>query len=1001
METISIHKKQEQHTTFNVHQYQKFLEQQYPAISEILHRDAAEKMGKMFAKLREFNTETDANTIIRNIIKQGDVYAEFSENFTKNQNVIQSEVIILGKKHNWAKYSDVVITKFNNYKYNYPREVLDDHKKLLAAQFQTYRVRNLLEHIGTRQEYPDFIVSEIPKRSYEDDILINPASLGPIADYVKSMFGASLDVHNFHGLFVQLKSIGMATALYGDPKDIPKMVSKRIGDEIANFGRIKLAQAKMDERSELNLLQKILIKEYDTESPIMKLFVSKKITSVAQFYEIAPKKDVEKIKKIIGTRSAEVYEPPCIHTGLVRQFISGYRGLREQVIELCDIDKNTMQYHCSKCSRRAFCQHNLDMSGVPPEKKMSVVSKYKNQEISTRTIYYCKYCNEKIYKNETEYVLNGADFMAMSKVRESALSKETNIDTFDSGLYNGINTALSCFKIGYEFNQQVLARSVKLALYGSVYEQISRQNAENDSQFELITKMYAFIFTLVYMRTLFMKDPKVTTKSGIRKQDSAYGQFITQEVETRFKGLASREKTINIIKIAAVKIKENKTNVKIYAKTEKDNVMEIVQSKRFSILYHYYNYGNHGTDALTVFQRLVKTQKPTLATFYEGIAMPTKNVNDHERNIYTHLFDYSSPYCYIYNFTENETIGNLPVNFPKYSPKLYNEILAEYQKNVEEVRAKAYRDVVSSDKDFPFRYSYGPNFMYDDEGNIIDWVPMGPGKPWEYTSPSGKRYELSKIKKAIDKSTEAKIIARNSKLKFTKANFVPAKKQKAVQHASGNTGDKFEFNKKLVTNVTGLDSKFTANMVNYLGRTEGYDYQNLMKGIIPDVESYNIGQIKVNSYIHALLRHYYCLKNVPLSAENTNFFEKNNIDFIKSKQLIANLPDLEFSKYFGAYKENISSWDPKKFYLWNLESLLEFASQIIKTGDLGAKICLTYFENIFAEDRKNSMPDEKKVLLVGNDNLNEAEYVEEFSKKPTALDIIDFEEDEDDMNDSD
>lgn len=997
MEVINVHKKTDIGPTFSPFHYQKILAELYPKVNPILLRYATDKIGKTYAKLKEFDTNTDDNTIIRNIIKQKDVYAEFSNEFNKNSNIIQSDVIILGKKHNWSKFSDVVVTKFNNFKYNYPREVLDDHKKLLSYQYTAYLISELLSRLRVTPELPTFTRNDPKMIVYVDDIITNPGKFSGVSDFCQNMYHCTINIKNFYELYIQLRSIGMLEVLYKNPKLISKVIQGRVQYEILNFGRMKTEKESIDAMSAFNLLQKILIQEYDSTSEVFLKFRNGSVRSVEQFYASIPKKDAEKIKKIIGDRLVEVYQTPCVHTDIVRRFLGGKKFLREQVIELCDIDKNTMQYHCSKCSRRTFCQHHLDSE----MKKLEFITKYKNPEISTRIMYYCKYCGEKIYKNETEYVLNSADFASMAKVRENSLARETNIDMFDNGVYQGINSAIQCFKIDYDYNPQTLIKTIQRAIYGPTHEQITMLSIENDSQYELITKMYSFIFALVYMRPLFMKDSKVTTKARTPKKDNAYGQFIYSESGSRFGELVNTDKVVNIIKIAAVKLKASgASDVKVQSKTEKDNISEIVQTKKFGVLYRYYNYGNPGTDTLTVFSRLIKKSKPTISTFDEGLIIPTKNVNENDKNIYTRLFDRSSPYCYINRLVTNEIIA--ASNNPKFDPKLYDSLMDDFRKTMRKRKVRSYRDVLDSTKDSPFGIAYGPNFMYDDEGNIITWKPMGWGKDWEYTSPSGKNYKLSKITKAIDQTTKAKIDARNETIGFAKANFVVRKATGKPEVPPTSTPGKYEFNKKLVGAITNLDSKFTHYMVEYLGRTESHEYHNLVKGLVKDVSSYITGSYRINTYIQVLLEKYYSLRNNPLSPSNSAFFENNSIDFVKSQDDIKKLPLIDFRDYFDDYKKRVSTWDSKNFYYWNLEMLLGFCETIIKSGSIGKSFCVGFFEVIFAEDKRRSMPDERKIMLNTIDNkLDEGEYDEsrDHTKKISALQKIDYEEDEDDIND--
>lgn len=1000
METIKIYKKQGTQSTFNVYHYQKFLSELFPNLDPINIKFLAEKTNKLYAKIKEFDTDVDDNTITRNIIKQQDVYCEFSDNLTKNSaNIIKSDVIILGKKHNWAKFEDVIVTKFNNYLHNYPREVLDDPKKLLQAQYRTYLAMKFIENA-----YPKltktFVTTPCPRIDpVMDDIVFDSKLLSPVSIFIQRIYKYDLDVKNFYRLYYQLRSAGMLEVLTS--KSSKKIVENRINEENANISRIIKTENTLEIMSTYNLMKTIVAKEYDSNSEVNKIISSKKQMTPAEFYKLIPKKDAEKIQKILGDRVKDIYNT-CTHVDLVRSFVAGKKYLREQILELCDIDQNTRQYHCSKCSKRAFCQHHLDLSSASPAMKMNLINKYKSPELSNNTMYYCKYCYEKIYKNETEFVLTALDVISMTRVRENNLSQDRNIDIYDNGLYLGITAALSCFKIGYEYSPQMLARSIKYSLYDIVYDQVVKMNIEDDSYLELLTKMHSFIFTLVYLRPLFMKDPKISTKSDTRKQDSAYGKFINDEVTSRFKEISNSEQVLNIIKTAIVRLRDKGVGItKIQAKTDKDNIQEILQSRQFWVLYQMFNYGNPNTDALTVFGRLVKKSKPNLSNFTEGMVMPTKNVTEIAKNIYTHLFDYTSPYCYLYNFSENESLSTITAGTPKYDPKIHDMLMKDYMSTMEYNKVIEYRKLIKLEPNNHFRYGVGANYLYDDEGDMIEWMPMGPKNDWEHKTKSGKTMHLSKIKKHIDNTTAAKVDARNNKIGFTKAEFVARKPEKRKEIVEKPDGSDFEFNKKIIGLVVNLDSKFNQYMISYLGRTEGYDYTTLMKGQLKNVESYSIGQLRVNSYINMLIAEYYSLKNDPLSSD---FLESNNLEFSKYQDTIKTLPVLEISKYRSDYENNVGYWMPEKFYYWVLESLLLMTEVIIKFGKIGELFCTQFFKNIFAEDRKISKPDQKKVTMsIIENKLDETEYdeINDSNKKYKALDEIDFEEDEDDINDYD
>jgi hypothetical protein len=1007
MEVINIHKKKEQTSEiFNVYYYQKILGELFPKLCDHNIRHAAENADKLYNKLREFDPNVDSHTLIRNIIRQQSVYAEFAEKITDE--AIQSDVIILGKKYNWPKFTDVSITRFNNFKYNFARDVLDNHKTLINQLYLTHQISEYVRQtrvntysVATK---PISVLSETIQNKPNVDLTL----LAPISKYFQNICKFNFDGNNYDDIYYRLTSSGLSDALIYCIHNSPKMITNLLNNMLSENNMLLTEYENQREQfnnfSEFNYVQKILQDEYDSSESIFKIIKTKKIINIEQLLDNIPKKDADKIRKIIKSR---VYtDVSCSHTSIVRKFIDGDKSLRDKVIELGVIDENSMQYHCNKCTRRAYCQHHLDFSLVRYDQKMDLVYKYKDPKISDQTYYYCKYCAEKIYKNEINNVLTSADFIFMARGRESALSKESNIEIFDTGLYMGVINLLSCFKFDYDFSLQMLAKSVKNTIYGFVHDQVSKLNIDDDpSQYEVMTKLYSFVFAAVYMMALFLKDPKISIKGKtVRKINTAYASFINQECLTRFGNITNTEKNTNIIKIAFIRLRDSgvKPN-EIRGKTDMDNILDIIQSPQFQVVYNLYNYVTPDIDPILVFKKAVKVPNPTLGNFHEGLVLP--KVSQRSKDLYDHLFGYDLPGCYLYHVIPKEhTI--LPGNL-EYNSEIYDRLHQEYVKTIANRLVSSFVPIIKCPRNVTQRYAYGANYIYDDKGNIIIWVPEGKGKDWTYTV-DGKTIYLSKIKKHVDASSKSKVDARNAKIGFVEPKYNTKKMESYPDVVTTTTNEKYEFNKKVLNVINKLDSKYTQYMLLNLGRSEDKNYQELSKGINnakSQSDNYIIGYCKINQYIQTLIESYYTLKNEPSAEVNAQVVTESEVDYNQLKNEANNLPKLELSEYKEYYAKNVGVWNSENFYFWVLESLLTIADQILKSkSKLAEPFLRIFFKNVFGIERKISKPDEKKIIFdyVSND-LEEVEYDErdDVIKESIGLDEIDYEQDDDDINDHD
>jgi hypothetical protein len=433
--------------------------------------------------------------------------------------------------------------------------------------------------------------------------------------------------------------------------------------------------------------------------------------------------------------------------------------------------------------------------------------------------------------------------------------------------------------------------------------------------------------------------------------------------------------------------------ISIMAKTESDYVLEILQNPLFGVLYkmHIRGYPHHSP--LEAYKYIVNQPKPNVMNFYVNAKIPTKGVTKLMKDIYTFLMDYNSPNCYIFSLNERPTDAAKDLI---YDNSLHKKLLERRNENEKHKYLTHYVKMIRSKPVNPFSRSYGANYIYDEEGDMIIW-----SEKYEWTTKSGKVIKFDDIKKQIDDSTLDKLAKRNAKIGY---------KEKDIKKI-GNSVNKFieldnppdyDFDQKILGIVSKIDNKYSPNILEYLGRSEGFDYAELIRGIIPGVENYTIGYSKVKYYCQLFIEQYYFLKYNPMNQENLELVEE--IDFAKINNIAENMAELNTKEYYENSKVLANLFEPQKFYHWQIESLAKFIVAAEKSNQLGKAFVVKFLKFLVQTEKRLSLPNSRK--LAGGfvaDEVQDMEYDEASDRYKVYNDEneIDFEQDEDDINDND
>jgi hypothetical protein len=986
---------------FNAQGCRKILKSLMPEMYDIEVEETIKYINRYYNKIAEFDIRSEDTLLKRSVVKQQLTYAIED---TSSTDYIQSDVIILGEEHNWPRFTDIAIKKFKNKQFNFTN--IDKIDELLQSHNAAYvYLKSKLTDNNTKD-----IVSIIPKVSSANviyDISFDLAMIAPILDVAKVVHGANVNTTDYIKLLKQLKSMDLSDCIYYAVNNKEGKISKMIPVKIDQMRNDIMSKNTSYQSiliySEFNLIKKIINTELDNPGKYLDLIKKNKIRTATDFYAIISKKDKDKIMQLVGDRNKRIYAKPCAHNEPLQNYMSLYKVImdwakdkrdkaKKDLMKFLTYDKNAKQHFCNSCGERVICDHAFDLAGVKHKDKIAIVEKYRDPEDYSKKYSYCKYCHEQIFRNELEEIMTEVKFEEIVRSRQQTMEGDTQAATFENGLYFGVSNSISALKIDYEYPQRALVKSIMNIIFNMVSTQVSKLHIENDlDQYEKIVGLYGYLYTAIYMMSAFISDPKINTLDKTPKNRDDYAKYFALKSSQRFHGMSSSENTKRIILQAFLDLKSLATPT-ISARNEADKILDILQNPLFLILYRMHLCGHPSDSTLDAFNKIVTQPKPTVTTFHLSVNVPTKNISQRKQDLYTYLMDYKSPYCYIFQYETRPTGASNLV----YDPKLHNQFVAEQEKINETEFINHYTKLLNAIPGKQFCKCYGANYIYDDEGSIIDW-----SNNLEWTTKSGKTIKFSDIKKHVDESTDEKIAKRNQIIKFHEQKF-KHKLLTGYTYVKLDNPPNYISDKKLLGIVSKINNKYNPNMLEYLGRSTGYNYLDLIRGIIPGVEQYVSGYCRVKHYCQLFIEKYYSLKYEPMGESNIKIIEESGIDFGKLEEEASKLPDLPHQQYYEESSKLVNLLEPKSFYEWTVEQFTKFIIIVEKSGGVLGKLYVENFlKSMITSEKRLSLPNPKKIAggIVVEGEETEYDEAEDAKGEKSKFDEIDYEQDEDDIDD--
>lgn len=1000
MQTIAIRKTTYVDITFSDQGCRKVIKEIMPQIHNIEIEEAVKYIGKYYAKLAEFDVRSEETLLKRSVAKQQLTYATVDDTGT---DLVQLDTIVLGEERNWPTYKDICIKGFKNKDFKFTN--LSDVADLLQSHNAAYvYMKSLLPDVTI----PDFVTrtQKVSSANVIYDIEFDAGMIAPIYTLAKELHAAKLETKDYVKLLKQLKSIELSDCIYyainNKKGKIDSMLTMKVDQMKNDIMSKNISHQSILIYSEFNLIKKIINTELDNPGKYLDLIKKNKIKTSIDFYAVIPQKDKEKIMKLVGDRNKKIYAKPCAHNEPLQNYLSFYKiyadwssdkrkNAKNELSKFLDYDKVTKQHFCKSCGERVICDHTFELSGV--HNKSEIIKKYKDPEDYSKKYSYCKYCHEQIARNELEEIMTEVKFEEIVRSRQQTMEGDTQAAVFENGLYFGVSNALSTLKIDYDYPQRTLTKSIMNIIFNMVSAQVSKLRMENDlEQYEKIVGLYGYLYAAIYMMSAFINDPKINTVDKTPKNREEYAKYFSIKSSQRFHGLSSSENTKRIILQAFLDLK-NLAGPSIMARNESDKILDILQNPLFLILYRMHLCGFPNDSTLDAFNKIVTQPKPTVATFYNNAKIPMKNISQRKQNMYTYLMDYNSPYCYVFQYDIRPTgAANLT-----YDPKLHNQIVAEQDKINEDDFVSHYTKMLKARPGKIFSRCYGANYIYDDEGSIIDWSN---GLQW--TTKSGKVIKYADIKKHVDESTDIKLEKRNQVIKFREQKF-KHKLLTGYVYVKLDNPPAYVSDKKLLGIISKISNKYNPNILEYLGRSTNHNYYDLIRGIIPGIEQYVSGYCRVKQYCQMFIEQYYALKYEPMSENNVDIVEESKIDFAKIEEQALSLPELAHEEYFSQSSKLINLFEPKLFYEWVIEQFTKFIIVVEKSNNVLGTLFIEHFlKMMISSEKRLSLPNPKKIaggITAEYGEDTEYDEAEDARGEKSKLDDVDYEQDEDDIDD--
>jgi len=1041
---------------YNVLTYKIILSSQFPSLSDVWIEMISNSLDEHYKDLLLFVEQSSIKIIIRNILIMNNLMVEGSFDFKDHERVVNMNMLILGPIHNYPINRDFHVDKLLNKDYNFSDYDLANIGSLYKKQKLLFDIKSVVHLESEKISQPDV------KRIFNYKT-VHPSisNQGKITDdymeiinaYISTIFSTELDQLDtfsvIHGL-ADLGLIEVITAVIRNDEDYLKSVLDRytyiaISNKIESNKYIQY----MIQLSELNQLLILSEREIDNHIEIKYIVDRYKIQSVPGLIKYVNKKTYKKLNEILE-KQIKISTKPCkTHTKIIHEFIpirTGQRRItKRKAKELIDEIKEISEerdnlYFCKSCHQEILCNHVIELVmniySEKDQRKMNKVLADFSLPIKDK-IYYCKYCNQKIFKDQTIDFITNEDFEMLQKNRANFYAAKSSQFEINSQMYNGIYAATGQFKFKYEFSMKNLSEHISNVITPPIIK-LYEANPFNITDYDII-KVYSYTYTIMYIGMIWMNDRDNISIPGFKGTTlEELAAHFMPIISFKYKSIVANSKIIShIIKDAFHKLK-NEYKAEIQFVNEEVSRRSILNDVIYSIMYNIFCVGHDNATRGTLMPSIIKSdvyKKLTIANYYTGFNRIPEQTIQHEKNLYSFIVDFSDPKNHIYR---DQKIGRMIVGYKSgnvYDPEIFNYFIELGKKLNQSRKVSDYFNYYQQLDQYTFSISYAANYIYDNNGNFINWeIEVDKKKSKLYKNEAGflttyvdypksiKWYMIDDDKKIyLDKMGIAKpnqitklIETRNKVIKFKSAKFIKKKLLSSGKIKTSDSKYSFIIEEKLYGLIKKISSKYTTYQIKFLGRTRRQDPRLIRSGNIEPAEIISTDDPRlftIYRYAELLISTYLSMLNSPNKSVNAAYYSKANVnptkfDSKKYKNFIDPIPSdnqqTDNEIFQSAFYRLLSYWKPQDVFLWVLKYILVVCDKIYNDlPKLGKIFVENYFETIMSIEKfgyLNSYIDSADI-----DNVNDMDAIngEDIENEAEAEEDQDLIEDEDFDKDDD
>lgn len=939
-------------------------------------------------------------------------------------------VISVGVIRNYPKNTDLVVDKLYNTRYNFRN--LENIKKTLSQAKHLFHILATFDYMNTLTIHPMLTAKSTKTINFVGENTQVPFSIkSENAQQIKNYFDKryiNIDFNNVDIFIQTLKDAGLLSILHhinGDSAKINKILKQKEYEIQAELYYDAIKRKYYKNKNSFNRLYIMLKAESSSYKSILSKIEKYSVNNIEELKLVITDKEFNTIVKLIEVKVQPTNE--CAHNNEFIRFYRliemNYRGVREDLDEELTKLKDyiSIKNHiasCTKCGQFLFCQHNIDFLAADYKTKMELVTKYSGEVVDMK-VSFCKYCGQKIYKDETEEIMTADRFNAILHARAMHLQKTTEFPVIMSNIYSTVRRVIGMFKYKYDINVNVIAKDIQNIITTYVTNRVHRLKVTvEDENFDIIVQKYAFIYAVIYMMDIFVKDGKVTLDAVRKKDKVQYANYFGKLIYEKYRKVIvdNRELTTDM-STAYIDLNPEIRTELIY-NTGKQNVIEILQDQIYDFIYLMFNLekmlsANVRFSAIDAYKFIVKLPNPTLETYLQDVYDPTKSASVQKskaeiyKKSYEYIIDFNSPKNYLNRFYILKNIVDI-IEFPNHKRHEFDgSLAAELQKyndwSRQYVLKCKYLNLFKGIANMPsiFISNIVGEFI-SENGNFAIWKPEF-GKTKRdikdyYYEENGKKVKLSEsakldIKKILD-IRQKDIKAPKFKTQKTVNLNVKIKDQEY----------KYTFNKGIFNSIVKVFNNIDMNIFKYMGRSSDVFYFEFVKGnISPELDLY-IGVYRLNYYIMFLINNYNSLRFRHTDRSNLIYFETDKLKSKIGQYKLEDFPDIESGNFIKTFNSISQNWNKEDIYNYEQEYFINTMLKLsAKKDDLIDNFLDLTINKIINIDRLYTKYDPKSVSVDSQNYENDQEVEQLFHDKEDIdedaedyvdPDEVDFEQDE-------